>query len=59
MSPEAVAVPVATPLTHLNEDEQLFRSAVRDFPSSRSALSCARWTKNSISPPICYRNCFN
>ena len=31
MSPEAVAVLTPAPLTHLNEDERLFRSTVRDF----------------------------
>ena len=31
MSPEAVAVLTPAPLTRLNEDEQLFRSSVRDF----------------------------
>ena len=31
MPPEAVAVSASTPLTHLTEDEQLFRSSVRDF----------------------------
>jgi alkylation response protein AidB-like acyl-CoA dehydrogenase len=31
MSSEAVAVPAPSPLTHLNEDEQLFRSTVREF----------------------------
>ena len=31
MSPEAIAVANPTPLTHLNEDEQLFRSSVREF----------------------------
>jgi alkylation response protein AidB-like acyl-CoA dehydrogenase len=31
MPPEAVAVSSPSPLTHLNEDEQLFRSSVREF----------------------------
>src|ERR1700745_3766084 len=31
MSPEVLAVSVSAPLTHLTEDEQLFRSSVRDF----------------------------
>jgi alkylation response protein AidB-like acyl-CoA dehydrogenase len=31
MPSEAVAIPSPTPLTHLNEDEQLFRSSVREF----------------------------
>jgi len=31
MPPEAVAVSSPCPLTHLNEDEQLFRSSVREF----------------------------
>ena len=31
MSPEAVAISTAVPLTQLSEDEQLFRSTVRDF----------------------------
>jgi len=31
MPPEAVAVSSPAPLTHLNEDEQLFRSTVREF----------------------------
>ncbi len=31
MPPESVAVSAIPPLTHLNEDEQLFRSTVRDF----------------------------
>src|SRR6201993_5492137 len=31
MPPQAVATPASTPLTHLTEDEQLFRSSVRDF----------------------------
>jgi len=31
MTPEAVAVSSPTPLTHLNEDELLFRSSVREF----------------------------
>src|SRR5579883_2972969 len=31
MSPEAVATSAAAPLTQLSEDEQLFRSTVRDF----------------------------
>jgi alkylation response protein AidB-like acyl-CoA dehydrogenase len=31
MPPEAVAISAASPLTRLNEDEQLFRSTVREF----------------------------
>ncbi len=31
MSSEAVAIPAPAPLTHLSEDEQLFRSSIRDF----------------------------
>ena len=31
MTPETVAASVPLPLTHLNEDEQLFRSTVREF----------------------------
>ena len=31
MSPEAVAVSTPTPLTHLSEEEQLFRTSIRDF----------------------------
>jgi alkylation response protein AidB-like acyl-CoA dehydrogenase len=31
MSPEAVAVSPSAPLTHLSEDELLFRSSIRDF----------------------------
>ena len=31
MSPEALAVPTPAPLTHLSEEEQLFRSSIRDF----------------------------
>jgi alkylation response protein AidB-like acyl-CoA dehydrogenase len=31
MPPEAVVVSSPSPLTHLNEDEQLFRSSVREF----------------------------
>jgi alkylation response protein AidB-like acyl-CoA dehydrogenase len=31
MPPEAVAISAAAPLTHLNEDEELFRSSVREF----------------------------
>ena len=31
MSPEAAALATPSPLTHLTEDEQLFRSSVRDF----------------------------
>ena len=31
MSPEAVAIPTPAPLTHLTEEEQLFRSSIRDF----------------------------
>jgi alkylation response protein AidB-like acyl-CoA dehydrogenase len=31
MPPEAVAISAVSPLTRLNEDEQLFRSTVRDF----------------------------
>ena len=31
MPPESVAVSAVPPLTHLNEDEQLFRSTVREF----------------------------
>ncbi len=31
MPPEAVAISSPCPLTHLNEDEQLFRSSVREF----------------------------
>jgi alkylation response protein AidB-like acyl-CoA dehydrogenase len=31
MSPEAVAIPTPAPLTHLSEDEQLFRSTIREF----------------------------
>ncbi|MBV8114050.1 MAG: acyl-CoA dehydrogenase [Silvibacterium sp.] len=31
MSPEAVTLSASAPLTHLSEDEQLFRSSVRDF----------------------------
>jgi alkylation response protein AidB-like acyl-CoA dehydrogenase len=31
MSPEVVAVSTVAPLTHLNEDEELFRSTVREF----------------------------
>ena len=31
MPPEAVAVSIPCPLTHLNEDERLFRSSVREF----------------------------
>ncbi len=31
MPPETVALSAAAPLTHLSEDEQLFRSSVRDF----------------------------
>jgi alkylation response protein AidB-like acyl-CoA dehydrogenase len=31
MSPEAVAIPTPAPLTHLSEEEQLFRSSIRDF----------------------------
>jgi alkylation response protein AidB-like acyl-CoA dehydrogenase len=31
VSPEAIVLSSAAPLTHLNEDEQLFRSTVRDF----------------------------
>jgi alkylation response protein AidB-like acyl-CoA dehydrogenase len=31
MSPEAIAIPTPAPLTHLSEEEQLFRSSIRDF----------------------------
>jgi alkylation response protein AidB-like acyl-CoA dehydrogenase len=31
MPPEAVAISAPAPLTHLNEDEELFRSSVREF----------------------------
>ncbi|MGA7317006.1 MAG: acyl-CoA dehydrogenase [Silvibacterium sp.] len=59
MTPETVAASVPLPLTHLNEDEQLFRSTVREFSQQTIGPLVRQMDEEQHFSPDLLRQLFN